>query len=262
MTDSAIKRDPKLLSGVSPDVAEKAGRLRGAAAQQTHFAEVYDNTAKVIRRGRTPGLIAATAGAGGLAASRMKPKKKQPVSKLKRNMSDAEIRRRKKIQGTISHATGTLGLTALGGTLLATKTGSKGTKAAFKLIDRQRPKALKPKNLKRGVAPLLATGAGIGGAGSFNFAAYTNAESRKRKQVTVKKSHEVMFAGEEGSAEAYEAELVEFEKSKFPTKTRKAAESFTEHFLEASAQDKRRRRKRKVKKSYPLTVSAFGVEHG
>ena len=91
VTDSAIKRDPKLLSGVHPHVAEKAGRLRGAAAQQTHFAEVYDNTAKVIRRGRAPGLIAAGAGAGGLAASRMKPKKKRigkhmDISKASKNM--------------------------------------------------------------------------------------------------------------------------------------------------------------------------------
>ncbi len=54
-------------------------------------------------------------------------------------------------------------------------------------MGRERPKALKPKNIKRGIAPILATGAGIGGAGSFNFAAYTNAESRKRKMATVSK---------------------------------------------------------------------------
>jgi hypothetical protein len=106
-----------------------------------------------------------------------------------RLMSDTEIRHRKKIQGHISQATGGLGLTALGGTLLSTKTGGKGTKAAFKLVGRDRPGFLKPKKLKKATAPILATSAGIGGAGAFNFAAYTNAESRKRKaaMTTVKK---------------------------------------------------------------------------
>ena len=102
---------------------------------------------------------------------------------MARNMSDAEIRRRKKLQGSISHATGTLGLTALGGTLLATKTGSKATKAAFAAAGKERPGFLKPKKLRKATAPILATSAGIGGAGAFNFASYTNAESRKRKQL-------------------------------------------------------------------------------
>jgi hypothetical protein len=153
----------------------------------------------------------------------------------KRIMSDAEIRRRKKAQGTISHATGTLGLTALGGTLLATKTGSKGTKAAFKLVGRKRPKALKPKNIKRGIAPILATGAGIGGAGSFNFAAYTNAESRKRKMATPVK------------------------KARFSNKHRSTAQDILEQMFDARKAEEKRR-KRKVKKSD--TVSAFGVDHG
>jgi hypothetical protein len=169
------------------DVGTAAGRAAGP---------------KATRWPRFPGpAIAAgvaAGGAGGYGLQKLEykerqkqvqryKKKKQPVAKAGRLMSDAEIRRRKKLQGTISHATGALGLTALGGTLLATKTGSKGTKAAFKAVGRSRPKALKPKNLKRGTAPILATGAGIGGAGSFNFAAYTNAESRKRKMATVSK---------------------------------------------------------------------------
>lgn len=126
-----------------------------------------------------------------------------------RIMSDAEIRRRKKLQGHISQATGALGLTALGGTLLATKTGGKGTKAAFKAMGRERPGFLKPKKLKKATAPILATSAGIGGAGAFNFAAYTNAESRKRKvaMTTVKKSNDYLYAGEEGTAAAYLEEI-------------------------------------------------------
>ncbi len=107
-----------------------------------------------------------------------------------RLMSDAEIRRRKKLQGHISQTTGALGLTALGGTMLATKSGSKLTRRAFEAAGRERPAVLKPKNLRRKTAPILATSAGIGGAGSFNFASYTNAEGRKRGPQKVKKSYE------------------------------------------------------------------------
>jgi hypothetical protein len=119
-----------------------------------------------------------------------------------RLMSDAEIKRRKKLQGHISQATGALGLTALGGTLLATKRGGKASSAAFKAVGTKRPKALHPKKLKGHTAPILATSAGIGGLGAFNFAAYTGAESRKRNMTKpVKKSYETIemgFYGEEG----------------------------------------------------------------
>ena len=125
---------------------------------------------------------------------------------MARVMSDAEIRRRKALQGKISETTGALGLTALGGTLLATKGGSKATKAAFKVAGRERPGFLKPKNLRRHTAPILATSAGIGGAGSFNFAAYTNAESRKRRAM-VQKNDDAPYMGEEGIAKRYEEEI-------------------------------------------------------
>ena len=105
---------------------------------------------------------------------------------MSRVMSDAEIRRRKKIQGISSRTTGALGLTALGGTLLATKGGSRATKNVFRAVNIERPVGLKPKNLRRKTAPILATSAGIGGATSFNFAAYTSAEAKKRKQVVRK----------------------------------------------------------------------------
>ena len=38
-------------------------------------------------------------------------------------MSDAEIKRRKRVQGHVSQATGALGLAALGGTLAASRGG-------------------------------------------------------------------------------------------------------------------------------------------
>lgn len=69
VSDSAVKRDPSILHGVDHATARKAGRLRGAATQDRHFAEVLGNTAKHVRRFRTPTAVAATVGAGGLAAS-------------------------------------------------------------------------------------------------------------------------------------------------------------------------------------------------
>jgi len=103
-----------------------------------------------------------------------------------RIMSDAEIRRRKKLQGHISETTGALGLTALGITGLRSKGGQKALKAGFSTIGRKRPGVLKPKKLEGVNTAVLSTGAGIGGAGSFNFASYTNAEGRKRKQTVAK----------------------------------------------------------------------------
>lgn len=78
--DSEVRRNPKTFKGVHPNVAQEAGRLRGAAIQQAHFADVYRDTGKMVGRLRAPGLVAAGVGAGGLALSR----KKSPV---KKNMS-------------------------------------------------------------------------------------------------------------------------------------------------------------------------------
>ena len=126
-------------------------------------------------------------------------------------MSDAEIRRRKKVQGHISQATGALGLAALGGTIAA----SRGGRNTLRKIPKLEPhiKAPKPKDpdrdkIKGAVTPVLATSAGLGGIGAFNFGAYTNAESRKR--TPVKKNNvfenEGVF-GEIGKSANYEAEI-------------------------------------------------------
>jgi hypothetical protein len=76
VSDSEIKRNPSLLHGVSHNTAVKAGNMRGAAAQQRHFAEVYGNTAKVVSRFKAPSAIVAGVGAGGLIASRKQHVKK------------------------------------------------------------------------------------------------------------------------------------------------------------------------------------------
>jgi hypothetical protein len=103
-------------------------------------------------------------------------------------MSDAELRRRKKLQGHISQTTGVLGLTSLAAFGASKVPGSKVMAKTPKLRRiANRIDTKKAENIALGTST---TGAGIGGAGSFNFAAYTNAESRKRKQgmTTVKKN--------------------------------------------------------------------------
>jgi hypothetical protein len=74
--DTEIRRNPKAFKGVPTHVAEEAGKLRGAAIQQAHFADVYRSTGKAVGRLRAPGLVAAAAGAGGLALTRKKTVKK------------------------------------------------------------------------------------------------------------------------------------------------------------------------------------------
>lgn len=99
----------------------------------------------------------------------------------KRVMSDAEIRRRKKAQGVTSRVGGVLGLTSLGAFGASKVPGAKFMAKAPKLrrvanqIDTK-----KAENLALGAST---TGAGLGGASSFNFAAYTSAEGKKKKPV-------------------------------------------------------------------------------
>ena len=75
VSDGAIGRSPEMLAGTDPKTAERAGKLRGAAAQERHFAEVFGSTSKVVRRFRTPSAIVGAAGAGGLAINHVKVKK-------------------------------------------------------------------------------------------------------------------------------------------------------------------------------------------
>lgn len=62
--------------------AMRTGYLRGQAKQAKHFAEVFDSTSAAFRRARTPGLLLAAGGAGGVAASRNNGKR--PVHKAYR----------------------------------------------------------------------------------------------------------------------------------------------------------------------------------
>lgn len=208
--ESKIKADPKLKE---KQAAHRAATMPKNVPTGHKSWRTYSRTypkdlpgAKMRRiqarthagRSGTLATIGAAALGAHAATSAYDSKKEKKVKKSHdpfgiakaRPMSDRELRHRKKIQGHVSQATGGLGLAALGGTLLATKKGGAATKGAFKAIGRERPAALKPKNLKSKTAPVLATSAGIGGLGSFNFAAYTNAESKRRN---VRKSGESAF---------------------------------------------------------------------
>lgn len=174
---------------------------------------------------------------------------------MSRIMSDAEIRRRKKAQAVLSETTGGLGLAALGGTLAASTRGRNTLRKIPKL--KEKVAAPKPKDpnrdkIKDATTPILATAAGLGGIGSFNFGMYTNAESRKRgprQPQPVKKSSvpEPMFS-EIGKAVDYEAEISE----QTPVET----VAKTQHAYQQIEINKRRRNN--FKKD---ATSAFGVVH-
>lgn len=121
---------------------------------------------------------------------------------MARLMSDTEIRHRKKIQGISSRTTGTLGLASLG----AFAAGRAGGTGKYALKAQKAIPALR--RIKPSVADKVALGTstaagGIGGATSYNFAAYTSAEAKKKKMVM--KSMDIEpIAGEEGIAKAWE----------------------------------------------------------
>lgn len=77
VTDQQIESNPKkYFKGVDHKTTEKVGRLRGQAAEQRHYAEVFQNTAKTVKRFRTPSLALGAAGVGGVIANQDKKVKK------------------------------------------------------------------------------------------------------------------------------------------------------------------------------------------
>lgn len=108
---------------------------------------------------------------------------------MARNMSQSEINRRKKAQAHISQTTGTLGLAGLGAFGASKVPGTSKVAVAAKKIPKVGTK-LNARKLETTSLGLSSAAGGIGGAGSYNFAAYSAAESRQRKPkvTTVKKS--------------------------------------------------------------------------
>lgn len=227
MTDTQHKR---ILAGKSKKQVAEAGKYRGRAYQAGYFGHVYGKTATMARKVPKPALGIAGVGALGLAATHGGEKalelhrehQKNSVSKAGRVMSDAEIRHRKKVQGHISQATGALGLAALGGTLAASNPGRRALRKIPGLASRvrpPRPPEPNPDRIGGATTPVLATSAGLGGIGSFNFASYTGAESKKRGQQ-VKKSYESLemgYFGEEGHPVVLPEIVVPIEKAWSPS---------------------------------------------
>lgn len=135
-----------------------------------------------------------------------------------RLMSDAEIKRRKKAQGAISRTTATLGL---GGLAMLGAAKASGTKPGFltpvaKPVTRAvRRAGMTTEGVKNAAQNTSVVAGGIGGAGGYNFAAYTSAESRKRGPRTpvkepntrIKKNYDILDMGvpsEEGIAKNWE----------------------------------------------------------
>jgi hypothetical protein len=144
---------------------------------------------------------------------------------MARLMSDAEIRRRKKLQGHISQTTGALGLASLGAFAASKAPGAKVLTKTPRLA--RVANKINPEKAKTASLGLSTTGAGIGGAGSFNFASYTNAESRKRKQAmpVTKRGLDVGYYGEIGKAKEWKPSASKFDAERSRMKRSQAYEA-------------------------------------
>lgn len=132
-------------------------------------------------------------------------------------MSDAEMRRRQKLQGKIGRTTSTLGLAGVGlagaGALAAHKPGLLRKIPKLKEASPEKLHQTGEK-LKNAAFYTGITSGGIGGVGGFNQASIYSAESRKRKQtVPVKKElgMDMGYFGDEGIAKAWSPEASKFD---------------------------------------------------
>lgn len=159
-------------------------------------------TGKTTRNVNRATLAVGALGAGAAYGAHELDQKKHLFGKS-RLMSDTEIRHRKKVQGQISRTTSTLGLAGLGLTGAAALAAKKP--GALRAINHAHPKlaGVTSAKLKDTAITTGLVSGGIGGVGGYNFASYTGAESRKRKQLApVKKGMhmglEMGYYGEEG----------------------------------------------------------------
>ncbi len=129
-------------------------------------------------------------------------------------MSDAELRRRRKLQGKIGRTTSTLGLGGLGITGAAALASRKP--GMLKAIPKA--KNLTPEKLRNTAINTGIVSGGIGGVGGFNQASIYSDEARRRKQ-TVKKElgMDMGYYGEEGRPLTHEEIEAEIEKAWSPS---------------------------------------------
>jgi hypothetical protein len=168
-----VSRDAKQSRASSAALAAKTTAVAAAKAPKT------GPTLGALGAGYV-GLIGGTALAG--SAARKRRAKKQLLSK---NLTQAQIDRRKKLQAATSITTATLGLGALGalGAKTAVRPAARAAVKAGRLrpvndkkIDNFEAKADSVRNTA------LTVGAGVGGLGGYNFASYTRAEAKQRKK--------------------------------------------------------------------------------
>ena len=126
-------------------------------------------------------------------------------------MSEAEQRRRQKLQGKIGRTTSALGLT---GVALA-GTGALAARKPGMLEKIPKLKNANPEKLKDAAFHTGIVSGGIGGIGGFNQASIYSAEARRRKAAPVKKDlgMDMGYVGDEGHAITHE----EIEKAWEPT---------------------------------------------
>ena len=125
----------------------------------------------------------------------------------KRVMSEAELRRRRKIQGNIGRTTSSLGLTGLGitGAALAARRSPGALKALQKIPKvggklGKTPEEASAKLKNAAINTGMVSG-GIGGVGGFNQASIYSDEAKRKKTVTKGLTTDVGVYGEEGRIE-------------------------------------------------------------
>ena len=103
------------------------------------------------------------------------------ISKL---MSQKQIDRRKRTQGTIARTTSTIGLTGLG--VLGASVAARKNPETLKAIQRLHPKlkAVTPEKMKDATVNAGIVSGGLSGLGGYNFASYTSAEAKRNKMKT------------------------------------------------------------------------------
>jgi hypothetical protein len=168
------------------------------AVKRAAFRIVREEAGKKVQAAKpyAAGAVLGGGAAGGVAyanqdeaerAARKTTKKVQSTLTKRDNLTQEQIDRRKKVQAVTSRTTGALGLGALGaqGVGLAVSRGKlkklptlKGGKPGLREV---KDPAADSKKIKDATVPMLATSAGIGSIGAFNFASYTKAEAKQRK---------------------------------------------------------------------------------
>lgn len=187
-TKTRKEMEPRLIELRNhPAVKRAAFRIvREEAGKKVQAAKPY--AAGAVLGGGTAGGVAYANKDEAEQAAKTTQRKVKGVITKRDNLTQEQIDRRKKVQAATSRTTGALGLGALGaqGVGLAVSRGKlkklptlKGGKPGLRDV---KDAAAESKKIKDATVPLLATSAGIGSVGAFNFASYTKAEAKQHKR--------------------------------------------------------------------------------